>query len=234
MFNKNRHTLLSTVAIAASAMLALGQTAQTHAVGVTPPSTTSTTVLQLSMARLNQRIDKLPELASLKNGDLVTIYDDGSVSGRTWEGTFAYHPAGTHVPMMEMYARWKDGLVAIHLQTDPADAFSDLNKNVMQPFATFVEQTYGTGKDYNGNMVQVVVSQQQVTKRLISEPTNSAILRIPGNAWLLREEDNGQYTTLVDTFEFKSGGTPVWRVQTATSNEMKEEGSQPVGVMYQF
>lgn len=185
------------------------------------------------MTRLNQRIDKLPELASLKNGDTVTIYDDGSVTGSTWEGTYVYHPAGSSIQLTNLYARWKDGLVAIHVQTDPAEANSDLNKDTKYPFATYVEQQFGTTKNSNGDEVVSPIGQQQVTKRLITEPTSSTIWRIPDNAWLFRENGNGQMTALVDVFEFRSGSTPVRPVLTESSNEWEEAGTQPVAVMVQ-
>ena len=104
---------------------------------------------------------------------------------------------------------------------------------VKQPFATYIEQQYGTTKNSNDDAIEVAVSQQQGTKRLIEESTNVAIWRIPGSAWLFRAQGNGQYTALVDVLEFKNGGAPVEHTMTVDKNEWVEEDIQPVGVMYQ-
>lgn len=231
-FRKHRSVLLSVVAGMASAALALGPATATHA-AVSVQQTTTTAQPRISMERLNTRIAQLPELASLKNGDLVTVYDDGSVTGLTWEGTYVWRPAGSQVRLTDSYVRWGDGLVAINMQTDPADASDELNKDVKQPFATFIEQVYGTTTNSDGDEVVTAIGQQQVTKRLIQEPTDANIWRIPNNAWLFRNAGNGQYTALVDVLEFRSGSTPVREELTESSKEWVEDGAQPVGVMIQ-
>jgi hypothetical protein len=230
--NKHRSVFLSIVGLTASAALALGPATSTHAAS-SVQQTATTSQPRISMERLNTRVAQLPELASLKNGDLVTVYDDGSVTGLTWEGTYVWRPAGSQVRLTDMYARWGDGLVAINMQTDPADASDELNANVKQPFATFIEQEYAKTTNEDGDEVVTAIGQQQVTKRLIQEPTNANIWRIPNNAWLFRSAGNGQYTALVDVLEFRSGGTPVRQEETETTNEWVEEGTQPVGVAIQ-
>ncbi len=230
--------VLTGIALAASMMLSAAAPHTAFAANPVPPPETSTTkvVPRVSMARLNARIDKLPELASLKDGDLVTLYDDGSVTGKIWEGTYIWHPAGSVVQLKSLYARWKDGVVAVSMYRDPADATNTFTRNVEQPFATYIEQQNALIKRdnfANDPGIVVPVAQKQVTKRLVPESTDDSILRIPGNAFLFHKEDNGQYTTLTDALEFKSGGKPVIQKKTPWSNERIEEGEQPVGVMYQ-
>jgi hypothetical protein len=162
------------------------------------------------MEQLNKRAATLPEMASLKSGDLVTISDDGKVTGKTWQGTYEFRPAGSVVTLDNMYLRWKDGLVAInqHMKDGKPDGTCD---------CTFVEQDYAyfkgpddLSKDKAGlKDVLTLVGQKQTLKPLATEPTDSKILRIPGNAWLFRDIGNGQYVTLVDAFIWKSGEKPV-------------------------
>jgi hypothetical protein len=187
----------------------------------------------VSMTRMNERIAKLPELAGVSAGGLVTIHDDASVTGFTWHGDYAYYPAGSQIPLSDMYVRWKDGVVAVRMYADPTESASELNKDVARPFATYMEQIYGTSVNSNGDKVIAAVSQHQVTKRLVQDDNDNAIWRIPNNAFLFRDAGNGKVTTLVDAFVFKSGGAPVKRVSTASSNELEEHGAQPVGVMHQ-
>lgn len=237
MFNVNRKAILSGIAISASVVLAVIQPPAAYAANPSPPPVAAVKVPpRVSIARLNTRVETLPELASLTSGDLVTIFDDGSVTGQIWEGTYVWRPAGARVSLKGMYARWKDGLVAIQCYTDPADANNELSRSVEQPFATYMEQRYAVTKRddiANDRGILVPVAQKQVTKRLIAEPTDSTILRIPGNAFLFHKERDGEYTALTDTFEFKSGGKPVTRVRTAADTKLVEQGVQPVAVMYQ-
>lgn len=241
--------MLPVAAVATSAMLVFGSVPSAYAasgtVTVKPPKVAPTAApapalvrapVSVTMAQLNQRVTQLPQLAGLKDGDKVIISDDGSVTGAQFQGTYIYHPAGTQVALGPMYARWKDGLVAIHMSTDPADASDLSNANTLFPFATYVDQTYGTGTDSAGTAIQVLASQQQVTAPLIQEPTNSAILRIADDAWLFRDAGNGKYIALTDVFVFQSGNTPMVWEQTPTSGESvwNADGTQqPVGVMHQ-
>lgn len=229
---KSRKLLpLATVAI--GSLLAFGGAPQVYAAttGPTapPPPVTRVTI---SMETLNMRIDKLPELADLKDGDLVTIFDDGKVTDNVWSGTYVYRPAGTKIQPDHLYARWKDGLVAIHMGPDAADYVKDHNHY----WATFVEQSYATTrrgyiKDDPG--IQLPVSQKQVTKALIEEPTDRSILRIPNNAFLFRSEGKGVYTALVDVFEFKSGTVPVKAKKLPWNMVEVPFGDQPLGVIVQ-
>jgi len=225
--------LLPVAAVATGAMLVFGSLpaayADSGATAYVPPSG----AVAVTMSQLNQRIAQLPQLAGVKNGDSVIIADDGSVTNAQFQGTYVYHPAGSVITMGPMYARWKDGLVAIHMSTDPANASDPFMANVQMPFATYVEQSYGTGTNYAGNSIQVITGQAQVTKPLIAEPTNARILRLPGGAWLFRDNGDGTYTALTDVFVFQSGTAPMTLEQLPTNDHStwNADGTQqPVGV----
>jgi len=223
------------VATAAARPSSIRSTVRSTATPKPSPTTVAAPVM-VTVAELNERMAQLPQLAGAKDGDQVIITDDGSVTGARFQGTYIYHPAGSQVPLGPMYARWKDGLVAIHMSIDPANASNPFRANAMFPFATFLQQNFGTGTDYLGNGVRVAISQQQVTKPIVSEPTNGGILRIPDGAWLFRDAGNGQFAALTDVFVFQSGDAPqIKRFSTATgTNDWVADGTQqPVGVMFQ-
>jgi|GEM_PF-2432254 len=235
---------LPAVVFAISATVMFSPLPAAYAATVPPPKPSKVTPapalvrepVSVTVAQLNERVAQLPQLAGLQNGDKVIISDDGSVTGAEFQGTYIFRPAGSQVPLGPMYARWKDGLVAIHMSTDPANAANQFLANEMVPFATYMEQTMGTGKDYLGNSYPVAISQQEVTKPLIPEPTNSAILKLPDGTWLFRDAGNGNYTALTDVFVFQSGTTPMAWVQTSTSDHstwVADGTQQPVGVMHQ-
>ena len=245
MNNKLFSKMLPVAAVATSAILMFGSVPAAYAdsgtVAVKPPTGAPSMAamrapVSVTMAQLNQRVGQVPQLAGLQNGDKVIISDDGSVTGTQFQGTYIYHPAGTQVPLGPMYARWKDGLVAIHMSTDPANASNAFTANALFPFATYVDQTHGTGTDYAGNPIQVLTSQKQVTAPLIQEPTNSAILRLADNAWLFRDAGNGKYVALTDVFVFQTGNAPMtWEISPTTGQSVwNADGvQQPVGVMNQ-
>lgn len=202
-------------AVAVSAMLSL-TAAPTFAAGPT-----------VTMTELNQRVATLPQLAGLKNGDTVIISDDGSVTGANFSGEYIYHPAGSIVNMDAMYARWKDGLVTITASGEDAS----------QMLATFIQQRdqLVIRDDITNDVgINVPVSQQQVTEALVTEPTDSSILRIADNAWLFRDNGNGTYTALVDVFEFKSGSTPTAATLSDDTTPLGTGNiTQPVPVLFQ-
>ena len=167
--------------------------------------------ISMSMQQFNRRVAVLPELASLQEGDLVTLGDNGSVTDAVWQGTFVFHPAGSKVPLGAMYARWKDGVVAISptLSTVKVPRPGTLD-------ASFVEAANG--------------KTHQTIKTLINDYSASSVLRIPNNAWLLRADGNGQYTTLVDMFVFQSGNQPVALRRAANGSTVLLTGSQPVPI----
>jgi hypothetical protein len=222
MTTSKNSLLVTAMAVFTSATISIAGMANAYAAGP-----------RVSVEQLNKRTAQVPQLAGLNNGDTFTIYDDGSMTGRVWEGTYVYRPAGTRIRLGNAYARWRDGLVAIHMATDPADTNSELDKNTLRPLGTFMEQTYGTGINSDGDEVEAAVSQRQVTKRLIADPTNASILRLPNNAWLYRWDGGDSYVALVDVYEFKSGDVPRRRLMTEWSNDWKEDGAQPVALTTQ-
>lgn len=202
--------------MAASAVLALTAVPTYAASGPT-----------VTMTQLNQRVAALPQLAGLKNGNTVIITDNGSVTGAAFSGEYIYHPAGSSVKLVGMYARWKDGLVTITASGEDAATM----------LATFIQQREELliRDDISGDTgIAVPVSQQQVTEALVTEPTDSSILRIPDNAWLFRDNGNGTYTALVDVFEFKSGDTPTAATLSDGTQPLGTGNiTQPVPVMFQ-
>ena len=217
----NIKKIVMPVAAIASGVALLFWSVPAQAVNVPP---------EVTVTQLNQRVEKLPQLEGLKDGDTVIITDNGTMTGAKFQGTYIYHPAGSLVPMNDMYARWKDGLVTLTHSTNDTK-----NKQML---ATLIEQnTYKRirGEVNNDAGIVVPMSQQQVTKPLIGEATDWSVLRIPGNAWLLHDNENGTYTALVDMFEFKSGNTPTAAVMP---NGEKPLGTgtikQPVPVIVQY
>jgi hypothetical protein len=189
--------------------------------------------VRISIERLNSRIDKLPELAGLRDGDIVILYDHQKATDSHWEAQYIYHPAGSVMPLKDMYARWRDGLVTINVHTDPSEVRSPDTKDKTYAFATLIEQQYKTVKRAditNDSGIEVAVAEKQVTRRLINEPTDAAILRIPGNAYLFREAGGGLFTTLVDTFEYKTGGEQLHVTYDASGKktEVHTPGPEPV------
>ena len=188
-------------AVVSSTSLGLGLTnaafATTDVAAVRPPAKTPTPApvrisvpVALTMQQFNRRVATLPQLASLQAGDIVILSDDGSVTGSIWQGRFVFHPAGSKVQPGAMYARWKDGVVAL----SPTPANSD---NVLP----------GT---LDASYVNHVNDQaNQLIKTLVNDGSDSSVLRIPDNAWLFRVDGNGQYTALVDVFVYQSGSQPV-------------------------
>jgi hypothetical protein len=185
---------------------------------------------RISISRLNERVGKLSELDGVAAGAKVTLHDDATATDRRFEGVYTYYPAGSRITMSDMYLRWRDGLVAVRMEKDPTDQNDELQKDVMRPMATYVEQIYGTGKNSDGDDVVAAVDERQVTKRLIQDPNDSRILRLPDNAWLLRDEGNGQYTVLVDAFVFAEGASPAKRNMTEASDKWVDDGAQPIGL----
>ena len=203
MKDKLSKVLLPMAAILASTAMGLAATNPASAASmakvkgplvktVTPTSVPVRGILSvtLSMQQFNRRVATLPELASLQAGDRVILNDNGSVTNSVWQGTYVFHPAGSLVQPGPMYARWKDGVVAMTLT--PATSKSPVPGTLN---ASFVEQRNG--------------KPNQAIKTLINDHADRNVLRIPDNAWLFRVDSNGQYTALVDVFVFQSGGQPV-------------------------
>jgi hypothetical protein len=211
MFGKFSKRLVCMTAMV-STMLVYGAGAANAAA----PAPVSRGPVAVTMQHLNERVATVPALAGLMSGDRVTISDDGTVTGATWSGTYVFHPAGSVVPATAMYARWKDGLVA--LTPTPAAADGTVPGTLD---ASYVDQN----PDVNNN------EPTQVIHTLINDPTDASVLRIPNNAWLFRLNSAGQYVTLVDVFVFESGSQPLY-AQTQADGTITQvaQGSQPIAV----
>lgn len=217
----SRKALNAAAAVSMGALLIFNTGAQVFATTGGP---------RISISRLNERVGKLAELDGMAAGAKVTLHDDATATDRRFEGVYTYYPAGSRITMSDMYLRWRDGLIAVRMEQDPTESNDKLRKDVMRPMATYIEHIYGTGKNSDGDDVVAAVGERQVTKRLIEDPNDSRILRLPDNAWLLRAEGNGQYTVLVDAFVFTEGRAPAKRNMTESSNEWVDDGAQPIGL----
>ncbi len=142
MNKKSFRNLIPLTAIVTSTLLGFGFTGTAYAAATTPQASAapaSAAPVNVSMQELNKRVATVPALAGLKDGDTVIISDDGSVTGAVWQGTYIYHPAGSVVPMTAMYARWKDGLVAL-TPTPAKDSESSASKVMTTPFWTTTQK----------------------------------------------------------------------------------------------
>ena len=199
MSGKFSKTLVSATAIVASTMLAF-----TGIASAAPNTTqTSDSSVTISMVQLDQHVATLPAVAGLKAGSLVTIYDDGTVTGATWSGTYAYYPAFSSAPFAAGYAHWKDGLVTL-TTTPPAIAGEAAPGTLDANFVQYNATQFGSNAYY-----------QQIATLVPDPTTNPTVWRMPNGAWLFRQTGKGQYTTLVDLFVFVSGGQPVYSWTTA-------------------
>ena len=185
-------------AVVASAAMAMSLSGVVHAasgdVAVQPPS-----AVMIDMQQFDQRISQLPQLANVKAGNVVTLADDGSITGAMWQGSYVYRPAGSVInPGSSFYARWKDGVVT--LTPTPALVSGQAAPGTLD--ASFVEN------NSNG-------STDQTIKTLVVDSSDTTVLRIPDNAWLIRMNAQGQYVALVDMFEFRDGTQPVTLQQQA-------------------
>ncbi len=237
MGSKLTKHIISLAALLSSTTLGLGMTtsayAANHGAASTPPKHSTKTKIneitaptvamptepvKISMAQLDTHVAQLPQLAGLPDGSQIILSDDGSVTDQIWQGTYIYHPAGSKVPFGPMYARWKDGVVAITLT--PTNLATNVSPRTLD--ASFVQQNYDSN--------HVVIGQQQMLKTLVSDGSDSSVLRIPDNAWLFRVDGQGQYTALVDVFTFQSGSTPIQDNLTVSGTLPAATGSQPVPI----
>lgn len=185
-------------AVVASAAMAMSLSGVVHAasgdVAVNPP-----TQVMIDMQQFDQRISQLPQLANVKAGNVVTLADDGSITGATWQGNYVYRPAGTVINAgSSFYARWKDGVVT--LTPTPAKLSGQAAPGTLD--ASYVEN------NADG-------SSNQTIRTLVVDSSDTTVLRIPDNAWLVRMNAQGQYVALVDMFEFQGGNQPTTLQQQA-------------------
>jgi hypothetical protein len=212
--DSNRRTSVSTSAVACMALAAaivLGGAQPALAAAPQAASAQAAATIELTMRQFNQRTAQLPELANARNGDLIVLRDDGSVTGSIWRGTYVYRPAGSVVARTGLYARWKDGVVTLNRTP---------NARVGQPSLDTLTVTYVNNER----------NRQHVIQPLVRDGADRGVWRIPGNAWLVREDANGNYTALVDMFEFQSGDAPVINQRRPNGTLPAAYGSQPVPI----
>jgi hypothetical protein len=206
-FSKN---LLAATVIASSAVLGMTTPITAHAAEIP---------ITLSMRQLNQRVATVPALSAAKDGDLISLSDDGSITGALWQGTYVFHPAGTKVTLSPMYMRWKDGIVTL----TPTPAMVSGQALPGSWDASFVAQTVYT----NG----LPTADYQSIQTLVTDPSRLDVLRIKDNAWLFSVDANGQYTALVDVFVYQAGSQPIQLgMMTPGGILPAATGSQPVTV----
>ena len=163
-------TVLAAAIAVISSVLSVGSTtfANTQAAKAKPPKPTVAATampaapnapVALTIRQLNERVAVLPQMASSVDGEIVTISDDGSQTGLIWQGTYVFHPAGSPVQLGDMYARWKDGLIAIQ-------------KNIAK------------GKADGKYLASFIVPGGKADKSvlLIQDPKDASVLRVTDNA----------------------------------------------------
>jgi hypothetical protein len=195
-------------AITAAIAAAMIAGAQANAVA---PAQSAGPSVELTMQQVNQRVAQLPELANARDGDLITLRDDGSVTGSIWRGTYVYRPAGSKVARTGLYARWKDGVVTLTRTPNPRAG---------QPPLDTLTVTYVNNER----------NPKHVTLPLVRDMADRTVWRIPQNAWLIREQANGDYVALVDMFEFSAGDAPVLNQRRPNGTLPPAFGTQPVPV----
>jgi endonuclease YncB( thermonuclease family) len=155
--------------------------------------------LALTVADLDQRVEKPSILGALKDGDCVTIAGT-TEDGAAWSGQFIYHPAGSTVTQSAGFVRWKDGFVLI--ERNPEDV-SQLVAHVTQ-YRQQVREVV-----FNGQVIKVPSRERvlfQAVLPLERDPGDASVVRLPvTNTWIARDLGNGQYQALVDFFEYKTG-----------------------------
>jgi endonuclease YncB( thermonuclease family) len=154
-------------------------------------------IVTIDFQRLQARQEKLSELASLQNGQVVTIRGVTN-SGNTMSGQYIYRPVGSTIGSTTLYARWKDGFVSIRPNADGV---------LMVYYQKFYPRSFEFSP--GSRRPRIIAEHHQPTiEKLVANGDGSTILRIPGNALVLRQEANGKLTALVDMFEFVSGDMP--------------------------
>jgi micrococcal nuclease len=149
---------------------------------------------------LNTRVDHLPEIDMLHEGDCVTIFKAANLDGPEWSGQYTYHPAGTILPLTDMFLRWKDGVVAV-MKDQKGQEVAHVVKHTVTRY--FGNKYFQIGIDFPApDSVQI--------QALIPDPGLPQMIEIQNpRTWLLQDMGNGQYKTLIDTFVYKSGDMKV-------------------------
>ena len=158
------------------------------------PVATSCPVLPVE--ELLWRVNTLPEIKLLRDGNCAIISKAENPAGPAWSGEYIYHPVGSTITLgTKMYIRWKDGFVAL----EPGPDGSTLAHLTLYNRRGVVFPSDG-GRPY----IRDAYIDKKVVP-LVRDPGNNSIVRIPNNAWLFREAGNNTFTAMVDVFEYKSG-----------------------------
>jgi len=210
-------------AIVTSTLLGMGMSGTVFAATTTQEAAAPvmSSPAAVDMQQLDERVAQLPQLSGLKDGAQVIISDDGSVTNAKWGGSYTYHPAGSVFTPGALYARWKDGLVALTPTPPPVDS-------ITMP-GTYDASYIAQHQDKFGAFNENYIAQST----LVPDGNDPTVLRIPNNAWLFRVNSNGQWTALVDVFVFNSGNQPLWQNPDGISGPIAS-GSQPVPVSPNF
>lgn len=159
-----------------------------------PP--TATDCPTLPVEQLLWRVETLPEIKLLRDGNCAIISKEANPAGPAWSGEYIYHPVGSTVTFSnKMYIRWKDGFVAMEPQPDG---------NMLAHLTVYNKRQVIFPTDGGRPYLRGAFIEKKVAK-LVRDPGNNSIVRIPDNAWLFRDNGNGTYTAMVDVFEYKSG-----------------------------
>jgi hypothetical protein len=178
--------------------------------GTVSPTQAATAPISLSMSQLHADSAQIPGMTGKPSGTEVLLWDDGSVTDQIWQGTYVFRPAGSAISAGPMYARWKDGLVAINLT--PKDANNEWPGTLD---ASFVRSDDG--------------APYQTVRTLVKDDNDSSVWRIPENAWLFRVDAKGNLIALVDVLVLKQGG-PTYTTMPGADGMHAEIGAQPVPV----
>ncbi len=158
--------------------------------------------------RLMTRMQPLPELQMLNDGDCVQISKAENPEGPAWSGQFVYHPAGSRVRLTQMYVRWKDGFVLIQNNAEGELVAQIVYDSYLPPNARLRpgQQRPIDSDPYPG-------ATRVATKPLERDPNNPQMVRLPNiRTWILRDLGDGSYEAMVDVFEYVSGDLRVPRI----------------------
>jgi endonuclease YncB( thermonuclease family) len=154
------------------------------------------TCVTITAETFSSRAANVPEIDMLHEGDCVTLFKAANADGPEWSGQFIYHPAGTVLPLTDMYLRWKDGVIPLTVGSDGAA--------VAQVVRTTAVKTVGLrGRSFSRN---VNVPNYVQVQALVRDPGQPQMWQIQNpRTWLLRDMGNGTYQVLIDAFVYKSG-----------------------------
>jgi endonuclease YncB( thermonuclease family) len=154
------------------------------------------TCVTITAEALYTRVDKVPEVGLLHDGDCVTIYKAENQDGPAWSGQYIYHPAGTVIGLAPMYFRWKDGMVSIHVDSDGA-VTADVVRHTKAKYFAFGTRTI---------IRDAPSAEYPESQYVVPDPGMSQMLQIQNpRAWLMQDLGNGIYKALTDVFVYKSG-----------------------------